>query len=93
MPILAKIQFQISPLPVDNNHLTQAAMTWYYLSTTGFPWEQEDAALSTWIPLLSNISSTVMVIIGLVTGVKACLLPVVHFDPETVICSVRTVDM
>ena len=54
--------------------LPQAALTWYYLSTTGFPWEQEDAALSTWIPLLSNISSTVMVIVGLVTGVKACCL-------------------
>ena len=68
-------------------------MTWYYLSTTGFPWEQEDAALSTWIPLLSNISSTVMVLIGLVTGVKACRLPVVQengqdtFDAEEVICS------
>eukprot|EP00092_Neocalanus_flemingeri_P105654 GFUD01135450.1.p1 GENE.GFUD01135450.1~~GFUD01135450.1.p1 ORF type:complete len:110 (+),score=26.00 GFUD01135450.1:3-332(+) len=45
--------------------LPQVCLAWTYLSYTGWPWENEEAELWSYIPFLSSVSSLVMVAYGL----------------------------
>lgn len=42
--------------------LPQLALSWIYLGNRGMPWGMEKQDIWTWLPLLSNISSTLMIV-------------------------------
>ena len=69
---------QVIIININNNNIIiisiifQVCLSYAYLAIIGMPWEKEDPDIWTWLPLLSNLSSTMMCVIGVVSGISVC---------------------